>query len=328
MAKEEEEPSALSPIRRRSSRRFQDVRQMRAMDKISQLLAHHVFVYAYWILHIFAFSNITRRNFQQWFAKPLTVPQHLHYFSSYLLSPYSYFVIFTSSQSSPFITAFVFFIFTVDLLVVLIFGALHLHHFYTLPSSLFLEVTNVLFIIRIAVLGECEEWTFDRWTLFFLAPFATVRVSTRQSLWSGEWNPVALVKRNVKAATSSSLIWGHNGCTSLKNHCCQGLTGKSGTLSARKGFHPWLPRPCCDSSRSEEGEEEEVTSRFGMLEKWAEKLPGFRKKKPWCGGTKSFCNQAEPLFIYAYIYIHIYTYIYILSSFTNAKQEMGKRVHP
>lgn len=306
MAKEEEEPSALSPIRRRSSRRFQDVRQMRAMDKISQLLAHHVFVYAYWILHISAFSNITRRNFQQRFVKPLTVPQHLHYFSSYrLLSPYSYFDIFTSSQSSPFITAFVFFIFTVDLLVVLIFGALHLHHFYTLPSSLFLEVTNVLFIIRIAVLGECEEWTFDRWTLFFLAPFATVRVSTRQSLWSGEWNPVALVKRNVKAATSSSLIWGHNGCTSLKNHCCQGLTGKSGTLSARKGFHPWLPRPCHDSSRSEEGEEEEVTSRFGMLQKWAEKLPGFRKKKPWCGGTKSFCNQA----LYAYnIYIYIYLY--------------------
>ena len=48
--KEEEEPSGLSPIRRRSSRRFSDVRPMRAMDQISQLLAHHAFVYEYLII--------------------------------------------------------------------------------------------------------------------------------------------------------------------------------------------------------------------------------------------------------------------------------------
>eukprot|EP00434_Breviolum_minutum_P028476 symbB.v1.2.025192.t1/scaffold2433.1/size79213/6 len=41
---------------------------------------------------------------------------------------------------------------------------------------------------------------------------------------------------------------------------------------------PLLSR--ADWEESEEGEEEEVTSRFGMLQKWAEKLPGFRKKKP------------------------------------------------
>lgn len=53
-------------------------------------------------MHIeYCISQHFRRNFQQRFVKPLTVPQHLHYFSSYrFLSPYSYFDIFTSSQSS------------------------------------------------------------------------------------------------------------------------------------------------------------------------------------------------------------------------------------